>query len=127
MLEIAFIMAVLIFASFMILFYKLPPRVRNFLARRYLIMDFSLCFLTFMTLGFAITSIMAAGIISVLVSGYLLWYKSTHPLPPRKPKIKRVKVPKYTCKPHIYWAARVYNWLKCRREHDRKVRVITTG
>lgn len=75
MIETAFVMAVLTTAAFAILFIKLPKKVRDFLSRRYLLLDVVLCFVTFQALGFALIGVLAAGFISVFVSAYLWWYK----------------------------------------------------
>jgi hypothetical protein len=110
MITTAFVMAVLVTAGFVVLFYKLPVWLRRILSRRYIILDIILCILIFWTLGFALIGIMAAGFISLFVSAYLLWYKKTAPKVPIKVKTKT-----YTCKSHTHWAARCYNWWKQRR------------
>jgi hypothetical protein len=108
MIMTAFIMALLILAAFMILFYKLPPWLRKFLSKRYILLDILLCAMVFWTLGFALIGLMSAGFISVFVSAYLLWYKKKVPYTPRTTR---------TRKSHVYWLARVYNWWKRRRAH----------
>jgi hypothetical protein len=106
MITTALVLAILTTAAFMILFYKLPPRVRRFLSRRYILLDILLCWAVFSALGFALIGVMAAGFISLFVSAYLLWYKKRAEIevpPQKRPHIPPRKYP-------IRWAARCHNW-----------------
>lgn len=112
MIGTAFVVAMLVLAGFVIIFYKLPVWFRRFLSRRYILLDILLCILAFWVLSFTLMGIIAAGFISVIVSLYLLYCKKTIPKERVKPKTS------YTCKPSVHWAARTYNWWKRRRAYS---------
>jgi NADH:ubiquinone oxidoreductase subunit 5 (subunit L)/multisubunit Na+/H+ antiporter MnhA subunit len=105
----AFVVAMLVLAGFVIIFYKLPAGLRRFLSKRYILTDILLCALAFWALSFTLIGIIAAAFISVIVSLYLLHFKKTASKRPIKDRPRP-----YSCKPHVHWAARCYNWLRGR-------------
>jgi hypothetical protein len=110
MIVTALVVAGIVLAGFVIIFYKLPEGLRRFLSKRYILLDILLCAVAFWALSFTLIGIMAAGFISIAVSIYLLWFKkSSCKKRPIKDKLKT-----YGCKPAVHWTARCYNWLRGR-------------
>ena len=71
MIGTAAVMAIFISVGFGILFSKLPRWIKNFLSRRYILLDIVLCWAVFSALGFAMVGMMTAAMVSVIVSGWL--------------------------------------------------------
>jgi hypothetical protein len=71
----AFMLAVLVTASFAILYLKLPAWIKNFLDGRYVLLDILIGWAAFSSLGFAMVGYVAAGFICLITSAYLYWLK----------------------------------------------------
>ncbi len=75
MLTTALVLSILITWGFGILYVKLPKPIKKFLAKRYILLDIFLAWVTFSILGFAMIGIVTAAIVSLFVSGWLYFEK----------------------------------------------------
>jgi len=111
MISTAFVVALLVLAGFIVLFYKLPEKLREFLSRRYLLLDVLICIVAFWALSFTLIGIVAAGFISLFVSLYLLWYKKSTP----KNTLMSKQHTTRSCPVHIRTTAWFYNLVRWKK------------
>jgi hypothetical protein len=100
----ALFLALLVGAGFAILYAKLPPTIKRFLNKRYILLDIFIAWAVFSMIGFAIVGIYAAGFICLFVSLYL-WYIN---------KVRPPPEPEYKARWSIRTCAKLYNTLKGR-------------
>lgn len=73
----AFTLALLTVSAFVVVYKKLPRRIRRFLERHSLLTDAVCLAFTYMFLGGTLTALLAAGMVGIIVSGLL--HVANHP------------------------------------------------